>query len=79
MVDADTIALELDAMHERAKRAFEQKDLAAYRELFAPELAYCQPDGRVIDRDQLIRDVKLQFRRLSWVRGSFARIPRDRR
>ncbi len=73
MPNADEIASELDAMHRRAKLALEQKDLAAYGDLFAPELAYCQPNGRVIGRDQLMRDVATQFRRLSWVSSSFVR------
>ncbi len=66
------ISAELDARHNDAKRAFEHKDLPAYREIFAPDLAYCQADGCVIGREQLMRDVATQFRRLNWVRSSFA-------
>jgi hypothetical protein len=73
MPNADRTASELDAMHLRAKQAFEQKDLAAYRDIFTPDLTYCQADGRVIGRDQLMRDVKAQFRRVRWVRSSFVR------
>ena len=67
------IIAELDAMHARARSAFEHRDLAAYRDLFAPELRYRQPDGRTIDRDCLTRDVAAQFRRLSRVQWSFVR------
>jgi hypothetical protein len=73
MPNADKIASELDAMHQRAKHAFEQRDLAAYRELFGPDLANRQADGRVISRDQLMRDVDLQFRRIRRARSSFVR------
>ena len=64
---------QLDAMHAEAKAAFERRDLAAYRDLFAPGLAYRQADGRVIGRDDLMKDVGIQFRRLSRVRSSFVR------
>jgi Domain of unknown function (DUF4440) len=73
MRETTEIAAELDARHYDAKRAFEHKDLAAYREIFAPDLAWCQADGRIIGRQQLMRDVASQFRRLRWVRSSFAR------
>jgi hypothetical protein len=64
---------ELDAMHNEAKAAFGRRDLSKYRELFAPTLTYRQADGRIIDRDQLMRDVRVQFRRLSRVHSSFVR------
>jgi hypothetical protein len=67
------ITTELDARHNDAKSAFEHKDLPAYREIFAPDLAYRQADGSVIGREQLMRDVATQFSRLRWVRSSFAR------
>jgi hypothetical protein len=73
MRDPTKAAAELDAMHLEARCAFERRDLATYRDLFAPELTYRQADGRVIGRDQLMRDVAAQFRRLSGVRSSFVR------
>jgi Domain of unknown function (DUF4440) len=73
MRDPDKIAAELDACHAQAKSAFEHRDFVTYRELFSPELAYCRADGRVIGRDQLMRDVESQFRRLSWVSSTFVR------
>ncbi len=73
MREAAQFATELDARHAEAKRAFERRDLAAYREIFAPDLAYCQADARVIGREQLMRDVAIQFDRLRWVRSSFTR------
>ena len=51
---------ELDAMHTRAKAAFERKDLAEYTSLFAPGLRYRQLDGQIIGREQLMRDVRAQ-------------------
>jgi Domain of unknown function (DUF4440) len=73
MRELEKARAELDAMHLEAREAFERRDLAAYRALFAPELTYCQADGRVIGRDQLMRDVAAQFRRLSGFRSSFVR------
>src|SRR5438034_2560072 len=60
-------------MHARAKSAFESRDLAVYRDMFAPVLKYHQPDGRTIDRDRLMRDVAAQFHRLSRFQSSFVR------
>ena len=73
MANADKVASELDAMHLRAERCSNKTDLPAYRELFASDLAYCQADGRVIGREQLMRDVEAQSRRLRWVRSSYVR------
>jgi hypothetical protein len=73
MQDCSQILAEFDVMHARARTAFEQRDLAACRDLFAPDLKYRQPDGRTIGRDALMRDVAAQFRRLSRVRSSFVR------
>ena len=50
------IAAELDAMHDMAKAAFERGDFAAYRDLFTPDLSYQRADGRVVGRDDLMRD-----------------------
>jgi len=52
-------------MHEEARDAFERRDLARYRELFAPGLKYQQADGWVIDHQCLMRDVGAQFQRRS--------------
>ncbi len=73
MPNLDALAAELDAMHAQAKSAFERRDLPAYREFFSPELAYSRADGHVISRDQLMRDVTSQFRRLGWVQSSLVR------
>ncbi len=74
MGDEDSrYASELDAIHAEAKAAFERKDLATYTSLFAPGLRYRQRDGRVIGRDQLMRDVRAQFRRFNRVQSSFIR------
>jgi hypothetical protein len=73
MNDSSQVMAELDEMHAQARAAFERWDLAQYRDLFAPGLVYRQADGRVIDRDRLMRDVGAQFRRLSWFRSMFVR------
>lgn len=73
MQASSEIIAELDEVHTRAKSAFEQRDLGAYRDLFAPELKYHQPDGRTIGRDGLMRDVAAQFRRLDRAHWSFTR------
>jgi hypothetical protein len=67
------VAAELDAMHARAMDAFERRDLSEYREFFAPDLSFRQADGRVIGRDQLMRDVESQFRQLGRFRSSAVR------
>ena len=58
-------AADLDLAHEKAQAAFQRKDLGAYMSLFSPDLRYRQPDGKVIGRDQLARDVRAQFSKLS--------------
>lgn len=63
MTETKTIEAELDERHAIARTAFLNRDVAAYRALFSPALAYHQVDGRVIDRRQLMRDVASQFRR----------------
>jgi hypothetical protein len=73
-MDEHTLTVaELDAMHAEAKAAFDRRDLSAYCALMSPELTYRQADGRIIGRDDLLRDVRIQFRRLSRVRSSFVR------
>jgi hypothetical protein len=67
------VVAELDARHLAAMGAFSRRDLDAYRQVFSPTLAYQQADGRIITRDQLMRDVARQFRRLSHVKASFVR------
>jgi hypothetical protein len=73
MKGTSQITAELDEMHAELRAAFESRDLARNRGLFAPELKYQQGDGRVIDRRRLMSDVATQFRRLSWSRSSFVR------
>lgn len=67
------VIAELDAMHDRARRALASRDLPAYRDLMAPDLKYRQVDGRTLDRDRLMRDVAAQFRRLDRLESSFSR------
>jgi hypothetical protein len=67
----DIVAAELKAIHQRAKEAFQRKDLAAYMEVFSPTLTYKQPDGKVIGRDRLTRQVKEQLDALGSVESSY--------
>jgi hypothetical protein len=71
--DHIAVVSELDAMTARARSAIERKDLAAYIDLFAPDLRYRRADGRVLDRDGLMRDVREEFRRIDRVRVSSVR------
>ena len=73
MEASSQLIAELDAMHDRASRALACRDLAAYRDLMAPNLKYRQIDGRTIDRNRLMRDVAVQFRRLNRLESSFSR------
>ncbi len=56
------VADEIQAIHERARNSFLGKDLSGFMEIYSPTLLYRLFDGRVIDRDQLRRDVDRQFR-----------------
>jgi Domain of unknown function (DUF4440) len=68
-----SIEKELDARHEKAQAAFAKRDIEAYRAMFSPSLAYRQLDGRVIDRNQLMRGVEKQFRSVGSVLPAFSR------
>ena len=69
----NSVADELDAMHEMAKAAFERGDFAAYRDLFTPDLSYQRADGRVVGRDDLMRDARTQSRRHRLSRSAIVR------
>jgi hypothetical protein len=73
MTGPETVAAELDERHRAANLAYATRDLAAYRALFSPTLAYRRADGTVIDRDRLMRDVAAQFSRLHRATSSFVR------
>jgi hypothetical protein len=74
-VSSEQAAIEkdLDELHSTAAAAFARKDVAAYRKLFSPTLTYQQADGTIIDREQLMRDVAEQFRRLTHAASSYSR------
>jgi hypothetical protein len=73
MAESSAILAALDYKHAEARLALERKDLATYTAIFSPELRYHQPDGRTIGRDQLMRDVRAQFRRFRHMNSSFVR------
>jgi hypothetical protein len=62
MQDFAQVVSELDEMHAQLMGALARKDRHAYRDVFSPELTYRHLDGRVIDRDRLMREVAGQFR-----------------
>ncbi len=73
MLDATTVAAELDAAHERARLAYVARDLAAYMATFHPDLEYRQADGRAIGRERLGRDVAAQLERIDAAWSEFHR------
>ena len=73
MTKISIVASELDAAHERARRAYAARDLATYMDTFASDLVYRQRDGRSIDRDQLAIDVRVQLRRAASAASEFHR------
>jgi Domain of unknown function (DUF4440) len=68
-----SVAAELDAMHDMSRTAFERGDFAAYRDVFSPDLKYRRADGRVVNRDSLVRDARIQYARYRLARTSIVR------
>jgi hypothetical protein len=58
------IAAALDVAHDRARRAYSDRNTAAFMAVFHHDLEYVQLDGRTITRDQLARDVHTQLSRM---------------
>ena len=73
MPDTSTVGAELDAAHLRSKASYSAKDVSAYMGVFASSLRYRQPNGRVIGREQLARDVASQLARVETVDTSYVR------
>ena len=74
MSEEGIVGAELDAVHLKAKASYRAKDVRAYMDMFfAPDLRYRQPDGRVIGRDQLARDVGFQLESVEAVDTSYVR------
>ncbi|HUQ98066.1 MAG TPA: hypothetical protein VM166_01350 [Gemmatimonadaceae bacterium] len=70
---ATAYAAELDAAHDRARRAYAARDSAEYLRLFHPALEYTQLDGRTISREQLGRDVAAQLARVDTATSEYHR------
>ena len=66
-------AAELDAAHERARRAYAARDGAEYLAIFHPDLEYTQLDGRTIGREELGRDVSAQLARVDAATSEYHR------
>jgi hypothetical protein len=71
--DDPGVATELDVLREQASAALERKDLDSYLGLFSPGLRYRRADGKVLDREQLLRDAREQFRRFDRIQVSTKR------
>jgi ketosteroid isomerase-like protein len=71
--ESASIAAELDAEHRRAKASYQAKDLDAYMSIFTRDLRYKQPDGRVIGREELARDVESQLSSVQSAESSYVR------
>jgi len=67
------VAAELDAEHRKAKANYQAKDLDAYMSIFAQDLRYRQPDGRIIGREELARDVESQLSAMVSTNSSYVR------
>ncbi len=72
-INDEQLTADLDAAHAAAIDAFSEKDVSAYRDCFTPDVEYTQADGRVIGRDQLMRDVQAQFNRVHSLGTSYSR------
>lgn len=71
--EVSAVGAELDAAHERARRAYAARDFAAYLGTFHMDLEYRQADGRTIGREQLARDVRAQLERVHAAASEFRR------
>jgi hypothetical protein len=73
MATESVVSTDLDAAHERARRAYAARDVASYMDTFHSELEYRQHDGRTIGRDQLAGDVRAQLQRVNAATSTFRR------
>ena len=71
--DTERIARELNAVHAEAKEHYRNKDIAAYMDMFAPDLKYRQADGKVIGKEQLAGDLWSQLAQVEGVDSSYRR------
>jgi hypothetical protein len=73
MATESVVSEELDAAHERARRAYDARDVASYMDMFHSALEYRQHDGRTIGREQLAGDVRAQLQRVNTAASTFRR------
>ncbi|MCP3925208.1 MAG: hypothetical protein GY714_21760 [Desulfobacterales bacterium] len=59
--ELEQIAIELDEIHARSKKAFLENDLDAYMSTFSLTLSYKQANGKIINWEQLRNDVAPQL------------------
>jgi len=65
--------VEIDAVHLRVRESLRRRDLPGYVAAFTADLRYQQPDGRVISREQLSRNISGQMDRLVAFDSGFKR------
>ena len=67
------VAADLDAAHDRARKAYAARDGAAYMAVFHPEIQYQQLDGKVIGYAALARSVRTQLEHVENAASEFRR------
>jgi ketosteroid isomerase-like protein len=72
-INLSEIASQLDDVHANARRAFINRDIDSYRSFFTDDLRYIQPNGKPIDKRQLMRDVSKQLAQFKSVDYEFVR------
>jgi hypothetical protein len=73
MPTESVVSAELDAAHERARRAYAARDTGSYMDTFHPTLEYRQHNGRTIGREQLGGDVRAQLQNVNAAASTFRR------
>ena len=72
MTDAEILE-QIDCAHIAANDALKIKQLATYMDFFADNLRYKQLNGKIIEKAQLTKDVKLHFKRIRSFSGCYER------
>ena len=63
----------LDELHKVANVALKNKQFEVYSDIFSDKLEYKQPDGRIISKQQLVKDIKVYFDRIKSCNSEFKR------
>jgi hypothetical protein len=65
---------EIDLMHQRSNKALVEKNINVYINIFSDELKYKQLDGKIIDKKQLVQDIRFYFSQLKTFRSQYERM-----